>query len=161
MAKKVKAKAKVTVKRKKRVIKRKRVLKTASSDAGRLVTEMRGYHEQLAAKCASLQSEMQAVATAIEAMGAAVTTKTVRRAPAKASAVRRGPRPTGKSLKDYISQVLSSVARPMSVKDLSKRVVRSGYKTKSKSLGNQISMALAQMSKKKQVRKVSRGMYRA
>ncbi len=151
MAKKAKSKVKG----------KKRVLKTASSDADRLVTEMKGYHEQLASKCASLQSEMQAVATAIEAMGSAVSTRTVRRAPAKATAVRRGPRPTGKSLKDYIGQVLSSVSQPISVKDLSKGVVKSGYKTKSKSLGNQISMALAQMSKKRHVRKVSRGMYSA
>ena len=118
-----------------------------------LLTGLKQYHQELVRRSATVQVEMSAVASAIEAMGAAVPT-----APAKA---RPGPRPRGGSLKEFIVRVLASSPGPMSVKQIGTGVVRAGYRTKSKSLGNQVSMGLTQMAKKRQIRKVSRGMYRA
>ena len=124
--------------------------------ASGLLADMKAYHQQLAGEITGIQAKMAAVATAIQTMSGAVCTAGPATKPVPG---RRGPRPTGTSLKDFISSVLSSSPEPMAVKDLSTGVVRAGYETKSKNLGNQISMALMQMNRKKQVKKVARGLY--
>ena len=80
--------------------------------------------------------------------------------------MKRGPgRPRGStsrklrpgSLKDHIHKVLVASSTPVSLRDLTKRVIKSGYKTKSKTLGNQVSAAVASMRAKK----AGRGLYTA
>ena len=137
--------------------------KARATGAPGLLRELKAYHKNLAARCAGLQAEVDAVSSAIGAMEGVRPVAVSRPGPrkaAKAPAARRGPRPTGTSLKDYIVKVLKGSAKPTSVGDLSKGVVRAGYKTKSRNLGNQISMALAQLAKARKVKKHSRGMYK-
>ena len=150
MAKKAKAK------RRSRRSKRTSPLRGLGSDARQLITSMKSYHQGLVRHRTALDTEISAVAQAIEALGAPSPG-----APARRRRARRRPLRRGNSLKEFIGKVLAASAKPMTVKDLGSRVVKAGYKTKSKNLGNQISMALAQMRKVKQVKKVSRGMYKA
>jgi hypothetical protein len=143
--------------------KTKKRAKARATGAPALLRELKAYHKDLAARCAGLQSEVDAVSSAICAMEGVRPVAVSRPGPRKATraaVARRGPRPAGTSLKDYIVKVLGGSARPVSVADLSKGVVRAGYKTKSRNLGNQISMALAQLAKARKVKKHSRGMYK-
>jgi hypothetical protein len=147
--------------RKKKRVKRraKRKVRRPAATAGSpgLLAQLKAYHADLDARVSALQSEMEGVATAIGAMegvapragGAAVP-----------GAARRGPRPAGTSLKDFIIKVLGRTSGPMTVKDLGAAILRAGYQTKSRNLGNQISMALAQLTRARKVKKVGRGMYK-
>lgn len=136
----------------------------ASDTAMRLVGQMHAYQESLAAQCGAIQVEMDAIGAALAAMGSAGSAGTAARAPAKGlkrqPAGRRGPRPAGGSLKDYIVQVITAAGRDISVKEITSGVTRSGYQTSSKNLGNQVSMALIQLAKSRKAKKVGRGLYR-
>ena len=131
---------------------------------------MNAYHDQLASKCAAIQSEMSAIATAIEALGAspraarparlaAASVASIRRGTAGRGRPIRGPRGDGNSLKDYIRSVVAGGSGPLRVVEITSGVLKSGYQTSSQNLANQVSMALADMTKKKLVRKVGRGTY--
>ncbi len=128
---------------------------------------MHAYHAQLAAECNRIQSAMAALESAMMVMGggapAAAPSPVKRgpgRPPGRPAAARPGPRPAGKSLKDYISKVLSG-GSILSVKDITQKVQQAGYPTRSNNLSNQVSMALSQMQKAKQLKKVGRGQYTA
>ena len=136
----------------------------ASDTAMRLVGQMHAYQESLAAQCGAIQVEMDAIGAALAAMGSAGSARTATRAPAKdlkrQPPGRRGPRPAGGSLKDYIVQVITAAGRDISVKEITSGVTQSGYQTSSKNLGNQVSMALIQLAKSRKAKKVGRGLYR-
>jgi len=133
--------------------------------SSRLLADMRAYHAQLAAQCASVEAEMSAISTAMRAMGAvpqrSATARPSAARPARGRGGRpiRGPRGAGRSLKDYIAKVVSGSGQAMRLVDITNGVKKSGYQTSSKNLSNQVSMALADMARRKRVRKVARGMY--
>lgn len=138
--------------------------------SGRLLAQLNLYHSQLAARCEAIQSEMNAIAAAMSALGSAPrASRSSRLAAAPVSAVRRGagrpgrpvrgPRGEGRSLKDFIRKVVSSSGSPLRVVEITQGVLKAGYATSSRNLANQVSMALADMTKKKLVRKVGRGTY--
>ena len=144
-------------KRVKRRVKRKVGRPAAMTGSPGLLVQLKTYHDDLVARVSALRGEMEGVATAIAAMeGVAPRFGRV----SVLGAARRGPRPAGTSLKDFIIKVLGSTSGPMSVKDLGAAILRAGYQTKSRNLGNQISMALAQLTRGRKVKKVGRGMYR-
>jgi hypothetical protein len=145
-------------KRVKRRAKRKTGGRAAMIGSPGLLAQLKAYHGELDARVSTLQSEMEGVAAAIGAMEG-VTPRAGRAL--VPGAARRGPRPAGTSLKDYIIKVLGRASRPMSVKDLGTAILNAGYQTRSRNLGNQISMALAQLTRARKVKKVGRGMYRA
>lgn len=139
----------------------------ASDTAMLLVGQMHAYQESLAAQCGAIQVEMDAIGAALAAMGSAGSVGSARTAtPAPAKGLkrqppgRRGPRPAGGSLKDYIVQVITAAGRDISVKEITSGVTQSGYQTSSKNLGNQVSMALIQLAKSRKAKKVGRGLYR-
>lgn len=133
---------------------------------------MTALHQELATQCAAIQTEMDALASAIDTLqGSRGTPRTapsrggragrrgrpVTRANAKGAI--RGPRGEGASLKDYIVKVLTSAGSAMRLTDVADAVVSAGYPTTSQNLPNQVSMALNSMRKQKRIRKVGRGMY--
>ena len=130
-----------------------------SEVGGRLVAEMRAYHDELTNRCAQLQAEMTAISSAMDAMASVGKVSFSSATPA-----RRG-RPRGRvgggSLKDFIGNVLGSSGSPMKLINITSGVTRAGYQSKSRNLSNQVSMALAEMTKNRRIRKVSRGMYAA
>ena len=72
-------------------------------------------------------------------------------------AKRRGPRPTGKTLNDYIAKVLASSTGGQRAKDIMTAVGKAGYKTKSKDFYGIVAAALRD---KKRFQKISRGVYK-
>lgn len=159
-----------------------RNVSAAGATSKRLVAELSAYHRSLAAQCATIQGEMNAISDALAALGtAAAPARGAGRKPAakrgrpagrpvgrppgrpKAAAAGgsagRGRRPAGGSLKDYIMRTLGSTRGPVSVKAIAGTVKKSGYKSKSKNLGNQVSMALIELVQKRRVKKVGRGIY--
>lgn len=144
-------------KRVKRRVKRKVRRPAAMAGSPELLVQLKTYHDDLVARVSALQGEMEGVATAITAIEGVAPR--FGRAPVPGAA-RRGPRPAGTSLKDFIIKVLGRTSGPMSVKHLGSAILRAGYQTKSRNLGNQISMALAQLTRARKVKKVGRGMYR-
>jgi hypothetical protein len=141
----------------------------AGSNGSGLVAGMQAYHAQLASECNRLQSAMSALETAMSAMGVGPVARAsapAKRGPGRpagsgsSAAARPGPRPEGKSLKDYIGKALSG-GGVLSVKEITHKVQQAGYPTRSSNLANQISMALSQMQKAKKLRKVGRGQYTA
>ena len=148
-------------KKKKRGRKPGRPAASTGVDARRLAAEMKGYHRALLGQRNEIDQKINAVGQAITALAGSAPAATGAGGP-----VKRGPgRPHGStsrklrpgSLKDHIHRVLVASSTPVSLKDLTKRVIRSGYKTKSKTLGNQVSAAVASMRAKK----AGRGLYTA
>ena len=142
----------------------------AAVDARRLATEMKDYHRALLGQRGEIDQKISAVGQAIAALGgpapAAVSAVSAASAASAGGSVKRGPgRPKGStsrklrpgSLKDHIHKVLVASSTPVSLRDLTKRVIKSGYKTNSKTLGNQVSAAVASMRAKK----AGRGLYTA
>lgn len=122
-----------------------------------IVRELAGYHNQLLARRADLDSQIQAVGMALGAMSGNAVARPASR-PAFAAATggsRRGRRREG-SLKDYIERVLRSGGASMSVKDITAGVLDAGFQTKNRTLDTSVGIALTQMPN---VTRVSRGMY--
>ena len=125
---------------------------------------MRAFHRELTVQRESLDTQIDGIALAMEAMGVAVAARPTRakrrgrpaRAKARPKAKARGGRVTVRgvragSLKDYIVRVLRQEARPMSPRDLGARVVRAGFKTKAKDITKAVSNALPQLKAAKKV----------
>lgn len=153
MARKKKRKAKSKATKKKRG----RPAASASGSAS-LLSDLRSYQSQLEQKRAAVDAEIEAITSAINAMQS-VPSSSGRVKVASGAGARRGPRPPGTSLKDFIGKVVGRSNGPMKAKNITKGVVTAGYKTNSRNLSAQVSTALADMVKNKQVRKVGRGLY--
>lgn len=144
--------AKVVARRKARVG---RAARPVAGVSTRLLRDMRAYHGELLAQRASLDGQINAVATAMQALGVGGPKTRKRRVYKK-----RG-RPAGKgvragSLKDYIVRVLRQTTRPMSPRDIGAGVVRAGFKTKAKDITKAVSNTLPQL---KGIKKMGFGMY--
>lgn len=126
-----------------------------SNGAARLLDEMQSYLGDLAARQVAIQAEIEAVTSAMNAMGGSGS------AVAPSAAPRRG-RPKGSggragSLKDYIQRVLRQSPQALSPRDIATAVKKSGYKTKAKDLTKAVSNMLPTM---KNVKRVGFGSYR-
>ena len=96
-------------KRVKRRVKRKVGRRAAMAGSPGLLVQLKTYHNDLVARVSALQGEMEGVAAAIAAMeGVAPRLGRV----SVPGAARRGPRPAGTSLKDFIIKVLGRTAGP-------------------------------------------------
>jgi len=143
---------------------------TLSVGAQRAVGELNRYHNELSGRIAALEAEQAAIAGALQVLstrGGRAKTKAkgkrkgrAGRPPGSKSVARRGPRPEGKSLRDFVLKVVKP-STPMSVKNIASAVKSAGYQTSSSNLPNQVSMLLATMVKQRQVRKLRRGQYAA
>ena len=131
--------------------------------AERLLGEMSAYHGVLTEERMSLDTQIDAVANAMETLGGGSPTMTSRGKSRsagkvgrpKGSGARRG-RPPGQaprkgSLKDYIVRVLGQVSRPLSPNDIGVRVLKAGFKTKAKDLTKAVSNTLPALKKIKRV----------
>ncbi|UCC31560.1 MAG: C2H2-type zinc finger protein [Phycisphaerales bacterium] len=144
--------AKVVARRKPRV---RRAARPVAGVSTRLLSDMRAYHGELLAQRASLDGQINAVATAMQALGVGGPKTRKRRVYKK-----RG-RPAGKgvragSLKDYIVRVLRQTTRPMSPRDIGAGVVKAGFRTKAKDITKAVSNTLPQL---KGIKKMGFGMY--
>jgi hypothetical protein len=136
-----------------RVVRRRVGVASVGGGAAQLINGMQAYHRDLLGRRESIEAEIAAIGSAIEAMGAVRAPATVR--------AKRG-RPAGRparagSLKSYIVKVLGQRSTAMSPKDIAARILRSGYKSKAKDLTKAVSNTLPQLRK---VKKVGFGMYK-
>ena len=128
-----------------------------------LVTRMRTYHGTLVDRRDSLDAEISAITTAIEAMG--VTAPRSRRAARSRGRVAVARKPRGRvgrvaragSLKQFIVKAMGQRSTPMSPKEIAVAVVRTGYRSKAKDLTKAVSNTLPQLKK---IKKVGFGKYR-
>ena len=125
------------------------------SESARLLKGMQAHHSQLVAQRTSLDAELDAIAGAIEAMGARASRSPAGRSPKRGRPA--GAPPRAGSLKDYIVRVLRQRSRPMSPRDIGVSVVKAGLKTKAKDVTKAVSNTLPDM---KNVKKVGFGVYR-
>ena len=124
--------------------------RSASGGLGAAIASMKAYRDHLAARRSEIDNRLQAIDAALAAIGSTVPKPVVARR-------RRGTKPRGGSLKEYIARVLRGLTKGKSVKDIAAAVVKAGYKSKDKRLSQSVGKALAQMNK---VTKVGRGVYR-
>lgn len=123
--------------------------------SARLLSNMRVYRGKLLAQRASLDGQIDAVARAMQALGAGGPKTRKRRVYKKrgrpaASGARAG------SLKDYIVRVLHQTTRPMSPRDIGTGVIKAGFKTKARDIAKAVSNTLPQL---KGIKKMGFGMY--
>ena len=132
-------------------------VRRAPTDGGmRVLSEMRAYHAELTTMRGSLDSQINAIESAMSAMGGLQAKAAPRRGRPPGRTTRRAGR--AGSLKESIVNVLRTQRTAMSPRELSSAVVRAGYKTKAKDLTKAISNILPQL---KMIKKVGRGMYQA
>ncbi len=128
---------------------------------GSAVTNLQALHDELLQQRSALDGQIEAVASALRAIGRPVA------AGARMSAFRpmfmRGGRGRGGggnwrpgSLKAHIADVLRGGGE-MAVKDITAGVVRGGYKSKNKTLSKSVGIALTEMQG---VNKTGRGRFR-
>ena len=150
------------VKRRKKTVgtKKRRVAAVPrAAGVGGMVRQLTAYRAALMAQQADLQTQIDQLGEALDALGAAPTAA---RGPGRKPRVKRAGKRGGArgrregSLKTYILRVLSKGGE-QKVKDIAAAVRRAGYKTGSANFGNQVSNALAQME---EVTKTGRGMYK-
>ncbi len=134
--------------------------KNSSGSAG-LLSELVTYRRRLEDKHNALGDEIRAIAAAINAMQSVPfgAGRIMMSSSSSSVGARRGPRPPGTSLKDFIGKVLVGAGGAMKAKDITSGVISTGYKTSSANLSAQVSTALADMVRNKQVRKLGRGLY--
>ena len=140
-------------------------------EAARILGELQSHHGELASQRIALDTQLDALARAIEAFGAAspaaparkrkyvkkarpVATRPGRKAKAKPKAKAAAGRPG--SLKDYIVRVLRQTSRPLSPRDMGTAAMKAGFKTKSKDLTKAVSNTLPKM---KGIKKIGFGKY--
>ena len=129
--------------------------------ASRLLSDMQTFHGDLLSRRNSLDSEIDSLARAMDALGGSGgATKT----PAKRKIGRpagpgrpRGSAPREGSLKNYIVRVLKQNSKPLSPNDIGIRVVKAGFKTKAKDLTKAVSNTLPQLGN---VKRIGFGMYK-
>ena len=157
---KVRVKGVRNVGRPKGVVARRRAsVAVAGGEAAQLISRMRTYHADLLTRRESIEAEIVAIGSAMDAMGA-VGAKRGR--PAGRPAGRPPGRPPGRparagSLKSFILRVLGQRTTAMSPKDIAARILKSGYKSKAKNLTKAVSNTLPQLKK---VKKVGFGKYK-
>ncbi len=139
-----------TVPKKKRASVARPAGRTAASGLGGALASMKAYRDHLSARRLEINNRMQAIDDALAAMGSGAAKPVVARR-------RRGSRPRGGSLKDYIARVLRGLVRGKSVGDIATAVKKAGYKSRDKRLNHSVGKALADM---KNVTRVGRGVYR-
>lgn len=141
---------------------------TSFGGPARLLSDMRAYHSDLSAQRMTLDTQIEAVANAMQTLGGstpamappAKSTGAVKLGRPKGSGARRG-RPPGQaprkgSLKDYIVRVLGQVSKPLSPNDIGTRVVKAGFKTKAKDLTKAVSNTLPTL---KNIKRIGFGQY--
>lgn len=131
-----------------------------SNGAAQIVSAMRNYYDELHARRAALEGELNWIETAMQSLGGGAPAAPARRGPGRprGSGVaagkgkgkgNRGPR--AGALREYVVNVLSSTPDPMSPRDIADAVQRSGYKTKAKDLTKAVSNLLPNLSGLKKV----------
>ena len=116
---------------------------------------MKVHQSELLAQRTSLDAQIDAVAQAIEGIGAATPRgRTPRASKKRGRPVQAVGRPA--SLKNYIVRVLRQSSNPMSLQEIGTRVKKSGYKTKTKDLAKAVSNALPGL---KHVKRAGHGKY--
>ncbi len=130
----------------------------SANGASGLLNDLLNYRNSLESQRVAIDSEIDAITSAIDAMQS-VPSGSKRVTIAKSAGARRGPRPPGTSLKDFIGKVVGGSRGPVKAKDITSGVVSAGYQTKSQNLNAQVSTALADMVRQKQIRKMGRGLY--
>ncbi len=135
----------------------------AATGAGQLLSQMQAYHNNLNSQRVTIDTEIDAIARAMQALGGSRGTRTrgPRRGRGRIARRRRGPS-TGRgaragSLKEFIARVLRQSSKPMSPNEIGVNVMRAGFKTKSRDLTKAVSNTLPQV---KGVRRVGFGAYR-
>lgn len=129
--------------------------------ASRLLSDMQSFHGDLLAQRNSLDSEIDGLARAMDALGGSAGT-------ARSTASRKVGRPVGSgrprgagpragSLKSFIVKVLNQVSKPLSPNDIGVRVVKAGFKTKAKDITKAVSNTLPQLGN---VKRIGFGMYK-
>ena len=151
----VKAKVVRTVATSRRATSPLRSFSTGFSGTEGIITAMKAHQGELLDQCTSLDAQLDAVARAMEGIGAPAPTGRARRAYNKqvrpvAAAGRPG------SLKSYIVRVLRQRSTPLSLQEIGTRVKKAGFKTKSKDLAGAVSKTLPGL---KSVKRVGWGKY--
>lgn len=127
-------------------------------NASDLIGRMQDYHNDLVIRRESLDSEITAITSAIEAMGAAAP---ARRGPGRPPGKRGRPagrvgRPPGSgsrsgSLREYVFKALGQRNAAMSPREIAGTVQKIGYKTKARDLTKAVSNLLPQLEEVKRV----------
>ena len=133
-----------------------RAFSTRASGSEGIIDAMKAHHSDLVAQRTSLDSQIDAFARAMEAIGAPTPTG---RTPGAGKKRGRTITVVGRpgSLKHYIVRVLHQSSKPMSPGDIGARVKRAGFKTKAKDLTKAVSNTLPDL---KQIKRVAFGLYR-
>ena len=127
-----------------------RASSTGVSGRKEIIAKMKAHQSDLLAQRRSLTGQMDALARAINAIDGATPTRGTRSSGKKRGRPVKAVGRAG-SLKSYIDRVLRESSKPMSLKDIGKRVKKSGYKSKAKDLTNAVSNALPGLKKVKRV----------
>ena len=129
--------------------------------ASRLLSDMQTFHGDLLSRRNSLDSEIDGLARAMEALGGSgrtTRTTTKRKVGRPAGPGRpRGSAPREGSLKSFIVRVLKQNSKPLSPNDIGTRVVKAGFKTKAKDITKAVSNTLPQLNN---VKRIGFGMYK-
>jgi hypothetical protein len=148
------------------------IVGSGTASAAGLLGNMQNFHADLVVQRDTIDQQIDAVAQAIEVMGAApVGFRTSRgRRPGRPKG--RGPgRPAGRgpgrpkgtvagrsgSLKDFIVRVMSQTTQSLSPRDIGERVKQAGFKTKARDLTKAVSNTLPDL---KRIRRVGFGQYK-
>lgn len=130
---------------------------SSASVGGRkeIIAKMKAHQSDLLAQRRSLTGQLDALARAIAAIDEATPIGGTRSSGKKRGRPVKAVGRAG-SLKSYIDIVLRESSKPMSLKDIGKRVKKAGYKTKAKDLTKAVSNALPGL---KRVKRVGYGKY--
>jgi hypothetical protein len=135
-----------------------------------IVSAMRNYYDELCARRAALEGQMNWVEEAMQTIGRGAPVTAARggpgRKPGRVTVMARG-RAKGKgrgnrtpragALREYVLNVLSASPEPMGPREISGAVMKSGYNTKAKDLTKAVSNLLPKL---KGLKKVGFGKYK-
>ena len=127
--------------------------------ASRLLSDMQVFQNDLLSQRNSLDSEIDSLARAMDALGGAggstrsMTKRKVGRPVGRPSGKGRprGSAPREGSLKSFIVRVLKQNSKPLSPNDIGTRVVKAGFKTKAKDITKAVSNTLPQLGNVKRI----------
>ena len=122
--------------------------------AADVLSSLRAYHSELAARSTAVDLQCSAVDAAINALGATPARLSSR--PATRRTRGTGGERAG-SLKSYILKVLRPLSIPQGPAEIARRVVKAGYRSQAIDLAKAVNNALATMNG---VKKVGFGRYR-
>lgn len=132
-----------------------RAFSTGVGGRKEIIAKMKAHQSDLLTQRRSLTGQMDALARAIAAIDGATPTRGTRSSGKKRGRPVKAVGSAG-SLKSYIDRVLRESSKPMSLKDIGKRVKKAGYKSKAKDLTKAVSNALPGLKK---VTRVGYGKY--